>query len=297
MVIQPSMPKAKPQFRMPPLACDCHTHVFGPYDRFPLSLSRTYNPPEAPLDLLTGFLEKLGLERVVVVQPSVYGIDNTATLDAVRRSEGRARAVAVIADDADRGHLADMHKAGVRGVRLNLMMAEEPSLDAASGIIRGCAERIKLFGWHIQLFAPLRLIVRLSPFLSSLPVRVVVDHFGWPQPAFNVDDIHALCALVAGGNTYVKLSAAYRLSTDGFNDPAAASLARDLISANSRALVWGSDWPHPGAFVSTQGSGAPSPLHDIDDVLALDKLAEWAGSDEVLRAILVDNPARLYDFS
>jgi predicted TIM-barrel fold metal-dependent hydrolase len=297
MVTRPSMPRTRPQFAAPSLACDCHTHVFGPYDRFPLDAGRTYTPPEAPQEMLAGLLQRLGLERVVIVQPSVYGADNAATLDAVRRFGGRARAVAVIGDDAGAEQLAEMHAAGVRGVRLNLMMAEEPTREAATAAINRLAKAIEPYGWHIQLFATLGLIARLRETLASLPVKVVIDHFGWARQGSEADELRALCALVERGNVHVKLSAAYRLSPAGANDPDVATLARRLIAANPNALVWGSDWPHPSAFVAGRGADEPAPLHDIDDGEALNRLAEWAGDDKTLRTILVDTPARLYDFT
>lgn len=296
MVDIPSMPRSARTFAVPRGACDCHTHVFGPYSRFPLHAGRTYSPPEAPLQMLVDLLDRLGLERVVIVQPSVYATDNSATLDGVRRLGKRARGVAVIDDDTSDLDIEDMHHAGIRGIRINLMMAGRPTPEAAGAAVRRMVGRIAAFGWHVQLFAPLGLITKMQAMLSSLPVKVVLDHFGWWQPETTMAQIDQLCALVHGGNVHVKLSAAYRLSETGFEDPAVGALARQLIAANSSALVWGSDWPHPGAFAG-RARDELAPLHDINDGLALDRLADWAGDADTIRRILVENPAQLYDFT
>jgi predicted TIM-barrel fold metal-dependent hydrolase len=296
MVEVPSMPKSATAFAVPSGACDCHTHVFGPYAVFPFHPDRTYSPPEAPLQMLVDFLDRLGLDRVVIVQPSVYATDNSATLDGIRRLGRRARGVAVIDNNASDLDIDEMHIAGVRGIRINLMMSDQPSPEVAAAAIERLIYKIARFGWHVQLFAPLGLVTQMASTLASLPVKVVLDHFGWWQPEAEATELDRLCALVQSGNVYVKLSAAYRLSGSGFEDPAVAALARRLITANSRALVWGSDWPHPGAFAGKERT-ALAPLHDIDDGLALNKLADWAGDADAIKRILVDNPAQLYDFT
>ncbi|MCA6108446.1 amidohydrolase family protein [Bradyrhizobium cenepequi] len=291
------MPKTKPAFTVPRLSCDCHTHVFGPYSRFPLHAGRTYSPPEAPLEMLVGFLDRLQLERVVIVQPSVYGTDNSATLDAVRQLGDRGRGVAVIDPGIDDKELEGMHKAGVRGIRINLMMSDQPSPEVATALLERQARKIRPFGWHVQLFAPMGLLVRMHRTLSSLQVKVVLDHFGWRQPETGADELNGLCALAESGNVYVKLSAAYRLSHTGFDDPAIAGLASRLIAERPRALLWGSDWPHPGAFASGRPADAPAPLHDIDDGVALNSFAGWARDADTIKRILVENPAKLYEFT
>jgi predicted TIM-barrel fold metal-dependent hydrolase len=296
MVEMPSMPKSSTTFAVPSGACDCHTHVFGPYSSFPLHPDRIYSPPEAPLQMLVDFLDRLGLERVVIVQPSVYATDNIATLDGIGRLGKRARGVAVIDDDTSDLDIGQMHRAGVRGIRINLMMADQPLPEVAAASIGKLVYKIAPLGWHVQLFAPLSLVAQMGSTLSSLPVKVVLDHFGWRQPEAKAAELDQLCALVQSGNVYVKLSAAYRLSESGFDDPAVGALARQLIAANPRALVWGSDWPHPGAFAG-RARDELAPLHDIDDGFALNKLADWASDADTIQRILVDNPAELYDFT
>ncbi|MET0677063.1 MAG: amidohydrolase family protein, partial [Bradyrhizobium sp.] len=147
MVDVPSMPKSGKTFEVPSGACDCHTHVFGPYAGFPLHPGRTYSPPEAPLRMLVDLLDRLGLDRVVIVQPSVYATDNSATLDAVRRLGRRARGVAVIDSDASDLDIKEMHLAGVRGIRINLMMADQPSPEVAAASIGKLVHKVAPFGW------------------------------------------------------------------------------------------------------------------------------------------------------
>lgn len=294
LIPQPSMPRAKLSFAMPAGACDCHTHVFGPYAQFPLVAGRTYTPPEASQAQLAALMDALGLRRVVIVQPSVYGVDNTATIAGVRAFNENARAVAVIDESFSAGQLAELHSGGVRGIRINLLTVEEPAPSEAAGLVLRMAEKIAPMGWHIQLFIRLGLIAAMRETLMALPVDVVIDHFGWAHVASSdAADVQALCALVEGGNAYVKLSAAYRIADQGFDDVRVAALARRFIAANSERMLWGSDWPHPVPF--TEGR-APA-LHDVDDGAALNALAAWAGDEAMLKRILVDNPARLYGFA
>jgi predicted TIM-barrel fold metal-dependent hydrolase len=277
---------------------DCHTHVFGPAARFPWSLERVYTPADASPEDLERLLAHLGLERVVIVQPSPYGTDNACTLEAVRRLGNRARAVAVIGADTPAAVLAEMHRAGVRGVRANLATLGIREPEAAWRAIDGLARRVAPLGWHVQTFTSLAVIAALAARLARLPVPLVVDHFGGAEGALGPGQpgFDQLLALVGGGQAYVKLSAGYRVSTQpDWAD--AAPLARALIAANPERVVWGSDWPHPiGARRAGADRDAIEPFHQVDDGLALRRLAAWAGDALTLRRILVDNPARLYDF-
>lgn len=289
---------------LPPGACDCHTHVFGPGYAF--DGARTYTPPEASLDALRAHQRILGLDRVVVVQPSVYGTDNRCTLDAVDALGAAARAVAVIAPGLPRAALRELHSAGVRGVRVNLETAGLHDPAVAARRLRDAADQVSPLGWHVQVFTNLGVIAALHGMLTSLPVPLVIDHFahasaaaGPGQPGFA-----ALLDLVRNGHAYVKLSAPNRIA----EDPAdAAPLAHALLAANPARMLWGSDWPHPGARpVNAHGSApgnAPGNAHDpkaiepldpIDDGQALERLRAWTG--DAWHAVLVDNPARLYGF-
>jgi predicted TIM-barrel fold metal-dependent hydrolase len=291
--------RTPPAFAVPRGACDCHTHVFGPPAQFPFAAARTYTPGEASLEDLLALQSDLHLERVVIVHPSVYGTDNACTADALRRLDGRGRGVAVIADDIAAAELDVLHRAGVRGIRLNLATAGVHDPDIARRRHAAAAARVAPLNWHVQIYTTLAVISALQTELASAPVPLVIDHFGGASAAAGPTQpgFAALLALVAAGKTYVKLSAPYRSSSQrpGYADVAA--LAAPLIAANPERMLWGSDWPHPGG-----GHGRGQSLDEIepffpeDDGRTLDLLAEWAPDPALRRRILVDNPARLYDF-
>lgn len=284
---------------IPSGACDCHVHVFGPADRFPYDSGRAYTPGDASLDDLLTLHAHLGIDRVVVVHPSPYGADNRIGMDALDRlGKTRARAVAVIDARTTDAELKRMHDAGTRGARANLATAGIGDPNAAWRILDGAARRIAPFGWHLQTFTSLAVIDALGEKLMSLPAPLVIDHFGglraergMTEPGFAM-----LRRLVASGRAHVKLSAAYRSSTL----PDAADLApfaRALIADNPERCVWGTDWPHPGGAKRTGPSRDEiEPFQLIDDGAALNRLASWCGDEATLRRVLVENPARLYDF-
>ncbi|MGH6954411.1 MAG: amidohydrolase family protein [Alphaproteobacteria bacterium] len=268
---------------IPPGACDCHFHVFGPTVRFPYAEERSFTPPEAPVEAYRALMGRLGLERAVIVQPSVYATDNRCTLDAIARLEPVCRGVAVVSGGESERELRRLHDAGVRGVRFNLLYKGGPSLDALESV----ANRIKAFGWHVQLLVDGRDLPEIRPRLAALPVDIVVDHLGHMPASCGVDHpgFRTLLALLGDGRSWVKLSGAYRISERGPPYADAAPFARALIAAAPERLVWGTDWPHP-AF------DGPAP----DDAVLLDLVRRWAGDAARFRKILVDNPARLYGF-
>jgi predicted TIM-barrel fold metal-dependent hydrolase len=290
-----------PRYRPPAGACDCHTHVFGPANRYPYAASRTYTPPDASIADLTRLQAHLGFDRVVIVHPSPYANDNRVSVDAIAAfGPARARGVAVIDSSISDIALKALDAGGMRGARENVETAGVIDPAAAWSRIEATARRIEPLGWHLQIFTRLTVIEALEAKLATLPVPVVIDHFGRADAALGPEQsgFDALRRLIGSGKAYVKLSASYRIST--LADHAdAASLARALCAENPDRLVWGTDWPHPG------GGGARDPLHrngiepfqPIDDGAALDRLETWAeGDGAVLRKILVENPARLYGF-
>jgi predicted TIM-barrel fold metal-dependent hydrolase len=284
---------------VPEGACDCHVHVFGTAARFPFAERRSYTPPPADAEELAALLRALRLSRVVIVQPSVYGTDNSCTLDGMRRlGPDRARGVAVIGDTTSDAELDSMHWAGIRGVRVNLETAGESDPDLARRLLAEAAGRVAGRGWHVQVYTNLAIVAALREAVARLPAPVVFDHFGGAQAAGGVGQpgFAALLDLVRAGHAYVKVSAAYRSSNAAPAYADIAPLARALIDANPERIVWGSDWPHPHAAAPGSELAAPTPLYDIDDGLALNQLADWAPEAATRRKILVDNPARLYDF-
>jgi predicted TIM-barrel fold metal-dependent hydrolase len=289
-------------FEIPRGACDCHVHVFGDPARFPFAEKRVYTPPQASVEQLLELQRDLHLDRVVVVQPSVYGADNACTIDAVRRMGARARGVAVIDKATSRKALEEMAAAGIRGVRLNLETNTVGRFDPADAkaVLDATAEQIRGLGWHVQIYTRTSVIAALKEHLAGMPFPVVVDHFGRGNPAQGPSqpDFAALLDLVRSGAVYVKISGAYRISEKAPDFADATPLAQALVAANPDRIVWGTDWPHPN---SDYGRGKPlteiSPPFPIDDGLLLNQLPKWVPDAALRKKILVDNPARLYDFA
>jgi predicted TIM-barrel fold metal-dependent hydrolase/predicted NBD/HSP70 family sugar kinase len=295
----PSQPKTSVGFRVPPGACDCHVHVFGTAEAFPFVTGRGYTPPPASADDLLKLQNALGLSRVVIVQPSVYGTDNSCTLDGMRRlGPERARGVAVIGDQTTEVALKEMHAAGIRGVRVNLETGgvSDPAISRRN--LADAIKRVAPLGWHVQVYTRLSVVEAVHDDVMASDVPVVFDHFGGAQAEGGVDQpgFAVLLDLVRSGKAYVKVSGHYRSSTraPAFDD--VAPLARALIAANPDRIVWGTDWPHPHHADPGKELSELTPSFDIDDGLALAQLPRWAPTAATRRKILVDNPARLYDF-
>jgi predicted TIM-barrel fold metal-dependent hydrolase len=293
---QPSTPLT---FDVPTGACDCHTHVFGDPGRFPFVSGRVYTPETASVEEMRALHRALHMDRVVIVQPSVYGTNNACTLDGIRQLGPRARGVAVIDANTPDQALDEMHRGGIRGVRLNLATSGVTDADAGRRRFIETAERLKGRPWHLQIYTDLSMIDALGPHVAASTVPVVFDHFGGAQAARGTGQpgFAALADLVRSGKAYVKISGAYRSSSNGPDYADVAPLARLLIAANVQRVLWGTDWPHPD---STQIAGRRptdiAPLLQIDDGRILNQLALWAPDAATRKAILVDNPARLYQF-
>ena len=288
---------------MPDGACDCHLHIFDPPEYFPYAPTRPYTPAPARIEDMLSFHRALGLRRVVIVQPTLYGSDNACLVSAIRRINAEsgfaARGIAVAASDTDIAELKVLHEAGVRGLRLNLVARDATPAEVARRLEKTAA-LVEPLGWHLQTYAPLELVAAVRDTLWALPVPLVIDHFGRPRAAAGImqPGFDELLKLVEASKVYVKLSAAYRISGDPeYAD--AAPLAQSLIAANPLRILWGSDWPHieerkPGG--SPRRPGEPEPFRQEDSGKALARLGRWAGSPQTLERILVDNPAHLYGF-
>lgn len=282
-------------FDVPHGACDCHTHIFGPDEKFPLSPERRYTPGPASLADLDALHRALRIDRVVVVHPSPYGADNACTVDAMRQMGARARGVAVIDDKTSDTELDTMHAAGIRGVRVNLESTGESDPAVARQQLQRAAARVANLGWHVQTYTNLDVLAPLTKAIMQLPTPLVVDHFGLARAELGLGQpgFAELLSLLRSGKIYVKISAAYRISqVPGHLD--AAPMARALIDANPDRVVWGTDWPHPGG--SRHDPMTAEPFRPIDNGAALNRLASWTRNSTELRKILVDNPARLYQF-
>ncbi|MBI2295567.1 MAG: amidohydrolase family protein [Betaproteobacteria bacterium] len=277
-----------PGFRLPPGSCDCHAHVFGPAARYPYSPKRIYTPPDASASDYRRMLRALGVERAVLVQPSVYGTDNRAMLAALARSGGRMRGVAVVEESVTDAELERMHAAGVRGVRFNIVdvKAEEKGrlpLD----VVRKMAERVRPLGWHLQFLMHVDEFPELDKTFANLPVDIVVDHFGYMETSKGVGHpgFKALLRLLRTGRCWVKFTGAYRISREDMPYRDVVPYAHALVAAAPERMVWGTDWPHPKHEKAMPNDGE-----------LCDRLPEWIPDEKQRHLALVENPERLYGF-
>jgi predicted TIM-barrel fold metal-dependent hydrolase len=270
-------------------ACDCHCHVFGPVARFPYAEPRSYTPDDAPLEAYLALLDRLGFDRGVLVQPSAYGRDNRAMLDALAREPERLRGVAVGGSELDIATLKQWHALGVRGLRANeFRRAGKPYYQngVRLGDIEPLLPAMADLGWHLQLWVDARDLPELLPALKRVNVPVVVDHMGRMEHYHGVNHpgFQVLLRGVAEGRLWSKLSGTYRLGATPPDYEEARPFHDALVSANPQNLVWGTDWPHP------------RPEGPVPDAARLLKVFLTWTSPRDRQAILVDNPARLYDF-
>ena len=295
-----AQPSTKVNFDMPKGAVDCHTHIHGDPAKFPFFSGRVYTPEPASPEEMAALHRALHIQRVVIVTPSVYGTDNSATLFGMKARGKDARGVAVIDDKTTEAELDAMGKAGIRGVRLNLATGGINDPAVARPRFTTAAQRIKARGWHLQIYTNPAMITAVKDLVMSSPVPVVFDHFGGAQAAAGVGQpvFSDLVEAVRSGKAYVKISGAYRASKQGPDYADVAPMAKALIAANPDRIVWGTDWPHPDS-VTPPGKKPTdvTPLFQIDDGRLLNQLAVWAPDAATRKKILVDNPARLYGFT
>jgi len=289
---QPSTPV---NFKVPAGACDCHTHIFGDPRRFPFAAGRTYTPEPASIEEMRTLHRALHTERVVLVQPSVYGTDNACILDALKQFGPIARGVAVIDSSTPASALDEFDRAGIRAIRVNLETFGQTDPAVVRQRFQAAIEQIKGHAWHIQIFTRLSLIEAISEQVMVSPVPVVFDHFGGAQGALGVGQpgFDTVLKLVRTGKAYVKVTAPYRSSKLSPDYPDVAPLAQALIAANPERILWGTDWPHPLQTPETKVTEI-MPLAQIDDGRVFDLFPTWAPDPAQRKTILVDNPARLF---
>jgi predicted TIM-barrel fold metal-dependent hydrolase len=294
-----SQPSTPVNFDVPAGACDCHTHIHGDPEKFPFFSGRVYTPEPASPEEMSALHKALHIERVVIVTPSVYGTDNSATLFGMKARGASARGVAVIDDKTPEADLDAMQQAGIRGIRLNLATGGVNDPNVGRPRFQAAVELVKNRNWHIQLFTSLSMISAIKDLVDAAPVPVVFDHFGGAQAELGTEQpgFSDLLALVKSGKAYVKISGAYRASKVAPDYPDVVPLARALIAANADRIVWGTDWPHPNS-VTPPGKKPTdvTPLYQIDDGRLFNQLPVWAPDAGTRKLILVDNPARLYGF-
>jgi 2-pyrone-4,6-dicarboxylate lactonase len=274
--------RRKPTFQLPMGACDAHCHVFGPGNIFPYAPNRRYTPADAPKETLAELHKFLGVSRAVIVQASCHGSDNRAMLDALTHSPATLRGVAIADGNTPDEEYKTLHAAGVRGVRFNFVkhLGGAPAMDVFWSVLR----KVEPLGWHIVLHMDAKDIESLTPLIKQLPMPFVIDHMGrvesakaTEQPAFR-----ALLGLVAMPNCWIKVSGSERISFPPYD--AAIPFARALVDAAPDRCLWGTDFPHP------------NPTHEADEADLVDLIPKFAPDAAVQKKLLVDNPARLYEF-
>lgn len=276
---------SRPAFVPPQGSIDAHCHVFGPGDRFPFAAERKYTPCDAPKEKLWELRDFLGFQRNVIIQATCHGADNRALVDALRHSGGRARGVAVVDHSVTNEQLESLHAAGVRAVRFNFVKRLADS--QPKGDYREIAERIKSMGWHIDVYFEAQDLPELFDLFARLPTTVVVDHLGRPDVTKPIDGeaFELFIELMSKNeNVWAKVSCPERLSASGptgYDD--VVPFARRVIEAFSDRVLWGTDWPHPNMR-----------SHMPDDGKLVDVIPRIAPTSDLQRALLVDNPMRLY---
>lgn len=274
----------KPTYVLPPGAVDAHCHVFGPGDQFPYAPERKYTPCDASKDQLFALRDFLGFDKNVIVQATCHGTDNRAMVDALRAAGGRARGIASVRPDVADDELAELHEAGVRGVRFNYVRRlVDPKPDA---YYHGIVERIAPLGWQVVIYFEAADLAERFDFFAALETTVVVDHMGRPDVRKPVDgpEFDLFVKLMEERpNVWAKVTCPERLTVDGPPYDDVVPFARRLVETFPDRVLWGTDWPHPNLK-----------SHMPDDGALVDYVPRIATTEELRQKLLVDNPTRLY---
>jgi len=276
----PSQPKFKP----PPGAVDAHCHVFGPEARFPYAPERKYTPCDAPKEKLFALRDFLGFDKNVIVQASCHSKDNRAMVDALEASDGRAKGVAFVGEEISDAELKALDRAGVRGVRFNFVrrLVDVTPRD----VLERIAARVAPLGWHIVVYFEMPDLPDFEPFFTALPTTVVVDHMGTPTVKKGVDDPENqrfIRMLEKHPNIWSKVTCPERMTLAGPPYDDVVPFGRTLVQHFPDRVLWGTDWPHPN-----MKKEAP------DDGVLVDYIPKIAPTAAEQKALLVDNPMRLY---
>lgn len=280
----------KPSFTLPAGTVDTHFHIFGPPEIFPWSPpeKRVYTPPASPLGHYHQLMAHLGIDRGIVIQPMAHGHDNSVTLDAIARSDGRLMGVAKVDDTFTDADLDALHAGGVRGVRFN-MIAESGGTGNLA-LIDTVVERIKDRGWSLTIHAKPDGLVQNADWLAAMPVPTIIDHYGrisfadgLGQPAFQA----LLNLLRDHEHIWAKISCIERCSAAGPPYADAPEFAHAMVAAAPERLLWGTDWPHSQRYTIGE---------QCDTGELIDMIPELLPDPGVRHKILVENPLRLFPF-
>lgn len=275
---------SKPRYTPPLGAVDAHCHVFGPQADFPFSPKAKYLPQDAGPEMLFALRSQLGFDRNVIVQASCHGTDNRATLNAIAKSKGKARGVAVVDPAIGDAELQALHDGGIRGVRFNFLKRLVD--DAPKDKFLEVARRVEPLGWHVVIYFEADTLEELRPFLDAIPTLIVVDHMGRPDVSQGPDgpDMRAFRNLLDGrDDIWTKVTCPDRLDEDGPPYDAFVEAVRPLVEEYPDRVLWGTDWPHPNM------------QHRVpDDGALVDIIPRIAVTPQLQRKLLVDRPMRLY---
>ncbi len=284
----PDFKPRTPSFKMPALACDTHAHVLGPAARYDYSPARVYTPPDCLMKDYRHMLDTLGVERAVLVQPSVYGTDNTAMLDAMKTDPQRLRGVAVVDPAISDAELKTMHAAGVRGVRVNIVDVKDRKAGTLPlEILKRLAARVAPMGWHMEFLMHADEFPDLDQSFADFPVPIVLGHLGYMKTSLglNAPGFQAFLRLLQAGKAWIKLTGPYRISGGPLPHADTIPFAHALLKANADQVIWGTDWPHVMHKGATPNDG------ELTDLLLA-----WVPDAAQREQVLVANPARLYEF-
>lgn len=275
-----------PAFKAPVGSVDTHCHIFGPAAEYPFSPTRPYTPPDAPLPMFRALHEKIGVERAVIVNATLHGLDNRVVTDAIAKSNGKYRGIANINGAMSDADLAALDKSGICGCRFAFLKRLGGVGDMAA--FKRLVERAAGIGWHVDIYLEAGSIREFAPILRALPTTYVIDHMGTIDAAKGLDDpeFKALLDLQAGDEKcWIKITGLERASAAGppFHD--AVPFAKRLIDNAPDRVLWGTDWPHPNVKIMPNDG-------DIVDLIPL-----FAPEPALRQKLLVDNPTRLFKFA
>ena len=233
-------------------------------------------------------LATLGIERAVLVQPSVYGTDNTVMLEAMRAAGSTFRGIAVVEDNISDAELAKLNAAGVRGMRVNIVDVKDRkpgTLPMAE--LTALATRVAPLGWHMEFLMHCDEFPDMDRAFAGFPVDIVLGHLGYMKTDKGVNDpgFQALLRLMKSGKAWVKFTGPYRITTQPMPHTDTSDFAHTLIAANAQRVLWGSDWPHVMVKSVMPNDG------DLCDLLSA-----WIPDAATREQVLVKNPATLYGF-
>lgn len=281
----PDLNTKVPKFKAPAGSCDTHCHIFGPADRYPYSSKRSYTPPDSGLDAFRALHEKIGIDRAVIVNASLYGNDNRVVVDAIAASNGRYRGIANIDDSISDSELRALDKSGIRGCRFNFVKHLGGFPDMA--VFDRTVTRIAKLGWHVDLHFDAIDLPQFYPLLDRLPIPYIIDHMGRVEAKEGLDQKPfkiLIDLLQSDKKCYVKISGAERVSSRGAPFHDAVPFATRIIETAPDRVLWGTDWPHPN--VKTMPNDG-----DLVDLIPL-----YTSDPSLQRKLLIDNPMHLYQF-